>query len=154
VTFLLFTLGGQMGAFFEDLHRTVPTDRSLDELLPLVFEVTGRHGVEFIGGPAKATEQTGWRLRDCRGVILGIPRHRRVMLDSREVVSMTSGIEIAGDERPRRRTRASLKELAAAKGVRPVQSVEEMAVDGIFESDEELDEFLRQVRAWRQADLA
>jgi hypothetical protein len=48
----------------------------------------------------------------------------------------------------------SLDELARRKGVRPVASVEEMAQEGIFESDEELDEFLAHVHAARQADLA
>lgn len=48
----------------------------------------------------------------------------------------------------------SLDELARTKGVGPVESVEDMAEDGIFESDEELEEFLAHVHADRQADLA
>jgi hypothetical protein len=40
------------------------------------------------------------------------------------------------------------------RGVRPLQSVDELAAPGIFESDEELDEFLAAIRANRDADLA
>jgi hypothetical protein len=40
------------------------------------------------------------------------------------------------------------------RGVRPIQSVDELAAPEIFESDEELDEFLTAVRANRNADLA
>ena len=40
------------------------------------------------------------------------------------------------------------------KGVRPVESVRDMAQDGVFESDEELEQFLAHVYAARHADLA
>lgn len=40
------------------------------------------------------------------------------------------------------------------RGVRAIQSVDELAAAGIFESDEELDEFLAAIRANRDADLA
>ncbi|MGH3500975.1 MAG: hypothetical protein ACRDQA_08785 [Nocardioidaceae bacterium] len=53
-----------------------------------------------------------------------------------------------------RRGPVPLDELARRKGVRPFQSVEDMAQDGVFESDEELDAFLAHVRESRQADLA
>jgi len=46
-----------------------------------------------------------------------------------------------------------VEELARRQGVRPVRSVEELARDGIFESDEELAEFLAEVRAMRHASL-
>jgi hypothetical protein len=36
----------------------------------------------------------------------------------------------------------------------PVQTVRDLACDGIFDTDEELDEFLAHVRATRGADLA
>lgn len=36
----------------------------------------------------------------------------------------------------------------------PVQSARDLASDGIFDSDEELDEFLAHVRSTRSADLA
>jgi len=48
----------------------------------------------------------------------------------------------------------SVDELARRKGVQPVESVEDMAQDGVFESDEELEEFLAHVYAARRADLA
>jgi hypothetical protein len=47
-----------------------------------------------------------------------------------------------------------VEELARRKGVRPVESVGDMAEDGVFESDEELDEFLAHVHSARQVDLA
>lgn len=48
VKLLVFTLTDAMGRFFTDLHETVPTDRPMDEIMPLVFEVTQRHGVAFV----------------------------------------------------------------------------------------------------------
>ena len=47
-----------------------------------------------------------------------------------------------------------VEELARRQGVHPVESVEDMARPGIFESDEELEEFLAHVYAARRADLA
>lgn len=49
-------------------------------------------------------------------------------------------------------SRESLEEQARSKGVRPITSVHELARDGIWESDEELDAFLEHVRASRQAE--
>jgi hypothetical protein len=51
------------------------------------------------------------------------------------------------------RCRATLEELVRAKRPGPVTSVEEfMAVgEGIFESDEEVDDFVVTVRQWRRA---
>lgn len=48
----------------------------------------------------------------------------------------------------------SVEELARRQGVRPVESVEDMARPDIFGSDEELEEFLAHVYAARRADLA
>jgi len=48
----------------------------------------------------------------------------------------------------------SLDELARRKGVRAVRSLEEMARPDVFESDEELEEFLAFTAAKRHADLA
>lgn len=50
VKFLVFTLTGAMGEFFADLHRTVPAGQPLQDVVPLVLEVTERHGVTF-GAP-------------------------------------------------------------------------------------------------------
>jgi hypothetical protein len=53
------------------------------------------------------------------------------------------------------RRRATLEELVRAKRPGPVASVDELmaAGEGIFESDEEVDDFVVAVRQWRQADL-
>jgi hypothetical protein len=48
----------------------------------------------------------------------------------------------------------SLDELARRQGVRPVRNVHDMARPHVFESDEELEEFLAHVAASRHADLA
>jgi hypothetical protein len=48
----------------------------------------------------------------------------------------------------------SLDEQARRKGVRPIQSADDLAHDGIFDTDEELDAFLAHVAAMRHADLA
>ena len=48
----------------------------------------------------------------------------------------------------------SLDELARRQGVRPVRDVHDMARPSLFESDEELEEFLAHVAASRRADLA
>ena len=47
----------------------------------------------------------------------------------------------------------SVEELARQQGVRPVSSVDDMQAD-LWDSDEELEQFLADVRAPRQADLA
>lgn len=44
-------------------------------------------------------------------------------------------------------------ELARRQGVTPAESVKDLARDDIFESDEELDEFLAELYAWRHAGL-
>lgn len=48
----------------------------------------------------------------------------------------------------------SVEELARHQGVPTVTTVEDLACDDIFESDEELTEFLRFVREQRNASLA
>ena len=55
---------------------------------------------------------------------------------------------------PRRRPRVSVEELARRKGVRPIESVSDMAQEGVFDSDEELEEFIAYTYANRRADLA
>lgn len=58
-------------------------------------------------------------------------------------------------ERPGRQADSvPVEELARRKGVHPVESVEDMAQEGVFESDEELEAFLEHVYAARHADLA
>ncbi|GGM72581.1 hypothetical protein GCM10012275_48980 [Longimycelium tulufanense] len=52
------------------------------------------------------------------------------------------------------RGHALAEALAASKGARPIESAEDLAVEGVFESDAELDEFLTWVRKERRAHLA
>jgi hypothetical protein len=49
--------------------------------------------------------------------------------------------------------RAQLEEQARRKGVQPIASVDELRA-GVFESDEELDEFLADLHAFRHANMA
>jgi hypothetical protein len=49
---------------------------------------------------------------------------------------------------------ATLDELFRAKSAGPVQSADDLACDGIFDSDEELEEFLTYTYGARRADLA
>jgi len=53
---------------------------------------------------------------------------------------------------PRPAGRVSLDEVARRKGVRPVESMDELVCD-VFDSDAELDEFLTNTYAARRADL-
>jgi hypothetical protein len=48
----------------------------------------------------------------------------------------------------------SVEELARRQGVRPVESVDDMARPDLFESDEELEEFLADLYASRRSGLA
>ena len=48
----------------------------------------------------------------------------------------------------------SIDEQVKRKGIRPVESVEDMAQAGVFESDEELEQFLAHVYAARHTDVA
>lgn len=45
-------------------------------------------------------------------------------------------------------------ELARRKGVKPIESADDLACEGIFDTDEELEEFLQYTYAARRADLA
>lgn len=47
----------------------------------------------------------------------------------------------------------SIDEQARRKGIRPIQSADDLAHDGIFDTDEELDAFLAHVATVRHADL-
>ena len=48
----------------------------------------------------------------------------------------------------------SMEELARRQGVRPVESVDDMARPGLFDSDEEWQEFLSDLYSSRHAGLA
>jgi hypothetical protein len=45
-------------------------------------------------------------------------------------------------------------ELARRKGIEHIKTIEELAYDGVFDTDEEVDEFLDFVTEQRQANLA
>lgn len=66
-------------------------------------------------------------------------------------------VAMAHPERSTRRVadpeHVSLRELARRQGVRPVESADDLAAD-VFDSDEELDEFLAAVADWRRAEFA
>ncbi|MGH3767269.1 MAG: hypothetical protein ACRDS0_04530 [Pseudonocardiaceae bacterium] len=47
-----------------------------------------------------------------------------------------------------------MEELARRKGIEHIKAIEELACDGIFDTDEEIDEFLVFVTEQRQANLA
>jgi hypothetical protein len=49
--------------------------------------------------------------------------------------------------------RLSVEELARQQGVRPIASVDELARDDVFESDEELDEFLSFIQMIRHSNI-
>lgn len=56
--------------------------------------------------------------------------------------------------RPRPGARASLEEALRREGAQPIRSADDLACEGIFDTDEELDEFLEFTYAARRADIA
>ena len=50
--------------------------------------------------------------------------------------------------------RAALEEALRREGVQPIESMDDWAGDGIFESDDELDDFMEFTYAARRADIA
>jgi hypothetical protein len=56
------------------------------------------------------------------------------------------------NDMPRQRPRLTVEELARRKGVRPIESLDDVARD-VFASDEELEEFLAYTYANRRAGL-
>ena len=54
---------------------------------------------------------------------------------------------------PLHRPAVPVEELARRQGVRPIVSVDELARDDVFESDEELDEFLAFITSMRHSDV-
>jgi hypothetical protein len=64
----------------------------------------------------------------------------------------TSSADYAAE--PPKRGSVSIDELARRKRVRPIGSADDLAQDGVFDTDEELDAFLAHVSASRHADLA
>jgi hypothetical protein len=76
------------------------------------------------------------------------------MMDSRGAEVVMSTHDAQYPQRPFAEDEPTLDELARRQGVGPVRSVHDMARPHVFESDEELDEFLAHVTASRHADLA
>jgi hypothetical protein len=67
-----------------------------------------------------------------------------------EVAAMSTGAE-REDTGRLGRVRESLDEQAKRKGAKPLTSMEELRADGVWESDEELQEFLDYLDRQRQA---
>lgn len=55
---------------------------------------------------------------------------------------------------PQAERQATLDDLFRAKDAQPLRSADDLACDGIFETDEELEEFLAYTYAARRAHLA
>lgn len=55
---------------------------------------------------------------------------------------------------PRPGARAALEDALRSEGAQPIESPDDLADDGIFESDDELDGFLAFTYAARRADIA
>ncbi|WP_435157173.1 cupin domain-containing protein [Amycolatopsis sacchari] len=51
VQFLAFSLTDAMGRFFRDVDRSIPAGTALDDAVPALVEVVGRHGIELRGTP-------------------------------------------------------------------------------------------------------
>jgi hypothetical protein len=66
---------------------------------------------------------------------------------------VTSNAEPVPEWRPSAR-HVPAEELARQQGVKPVESIDELARPDLFESDEELDEFLADLYASRHAGMA
>lgn len=67
---------------------------------------------------------------------------------------MTTTGDHAHHIEPRPGARAALEEALRREGVQPIRSADDLACDGIFDTDEELDEFLQFTYAARRADIA
>lgn len=53
-----------------------------------------------------------------------------------------------------RKPKTDLEALIRAKHAQPLTSVDELMEPGVFDSDEEVDEFITAVRQWRNASIA
>ncbi|MGH3873509.1 MAG: hypothetical protein ACRDSR_18695 [Pseudonocardiaceae bacterium] len=67
---------------------------------------------------------------------------------------MTATGDHAHRIKPQPGARAALEEVLRREGVQPIQSADDLVCDGIFDTDEELDEFLEFTYAARRADIA
>lgn len=64
---------------------------------------------------------------------------------------MTTSLARSG---PRPGARAALEGALRSEGVRPIGSADDLVYEGVFQSDEELEEFLEFTYAARRADIA
>src|SRR5262245_54264774 len=111
------------------------------------------------GQLGRADVITGGRLRVSRASTLGTgardhppcPRQRIRRLTE---VLMTAGHEPVYSVTPLAERQATLDELFRGKMAQPIRSADDLACDGIFEPDEELEEFPAYTSAARRADLA
>lgn len=67
---------------------------------------------------------------------------------------MTAAGDHAHHTVPRPGARAALEDTLRTEGVQPIESTDDLADEGIFESDDELDDFLDFTYAARRADIA
>lgn len=67
---------------------------------------------------------------------------------------MTATGDHAHHIEPRPGARASLEESLLREGARPIRSADDLVCDGVFDTDEELDQLLRFTYAARRADIA
>lgn len=74
------------------------------------------------------------------------------MIDEKEVVAMSSSAEYVPV--PRSSPHVPAEEQARRQGVAPIVSVDELAYPGVWESDDELDEFLADLYASRRANFS
>jgi hypothetical protein len=66
----------------------------------------------------------------------------------------TDRVEPVSPHQPGLTRRETVEEQIRRRGIKPIERVEDMARDDVFETDEELDEFLAFVYAERHANLA
>jgi len=66
---------------------------------------------------------------------------------------MSSGAE-RNEQPPGGRRHEALDEQVRRRGLKPITSVDDLVCEGIFDTDEELDEFLAYTYAARRSDLA
>lgn len=62
--------------------------------------------------------------------------------------------ETVGPWHAPRKPRRTVAELIAEKHAKPVEDTDEWRIGGVFDSDDEVDEFNAAVREWRDASLA
>lgn len=70
------------------------------------------------------------------------------------MVSVRVVADTEGDSSGEWIARAALEEALRREGVQPIRSADDLACEGIFDTDEELDEFLEFTYAARRADIA